>query len=179
MDNHLNQLQLTPKEITKDILAFCKEIDPNTNPLFVSVNPTREVRFNYCLTDVPKYAMQHGGKAIFGWIIWELQGLLLEAEFHTCFEGNNGKLIDITPKSDGNEYIVFLPDSYRVYQGKFMKGFRKKLIDNEVAQMYCKLAEKLDQLREKHFRNDEYDADAVDYEFQEWIAQLDSNKEGP
>lgn len=170
MENNL--YQPTPKKITKDILAFCKEIDPNTNPLFVSVNPTREVRFNYCLTDVPEYARQHGGKAVFGWIIREVPGLFLEAEFHTCFKSDDGDLIDVTPKPDGGRNILFLPDSHRIYQNKFVKGFRKKLVDNEHINILFQVAEKLDQLREKHFRNDEYDAVAVDSEFQEWIASM-------
>ncbi len=170
MENNLNQT--TPKKITKDILAFCKEIDPNSNPLFVSVNPTREVRFNYCLTDVPEYARQHGGKAVFGWIIWEVPGLLLEAEFHTCFKDGDGNLIDVTPKPDGETNILFLPDSHRVYQNKFVKGFRKKLVDNEHVRILFKVAEKLDQIREKHFRNDAYDASAVDSELQKWMASM-------
>jgi len=112
MENSLNQT--TPQKITKEILAFCKDIDPKSNPIFVDVHPAREVRFNYCLTDVPEYAWQHGGEAIFGWIIWEVPGLLLEAEFHTCYKDEDGKLINITPKPDGERQILFLPDSHRV-----------------------------------------------------------------
>jgi hypothetical protein len=45
----------------------------------------------------------------------------------------------------------------------FWKGFRNKLVDNEHVKALFKVAEKLDQLREKPFRNDAYD-DAVDSE---------------
>jgi len=134
------------------------------------------VRFNYCLTDVPGYAWQHGGEAIFGWIIWEVPGLLLEAEFHTCYKDEDGKLIDITPKPDRERQILFLPDSHRVYQSKYVKGFRKKLVDNDDVKLLFMVAEKLDQLREKHFRNDAYDASAVDAELRDWLGSMTVTK---
>jgi len=170
MENGLNQT--TPRKITEDILIFCKEIDPESKPLFVEVHPVRDVRFNYCLTDVPQYAQQHGGKAVFGWIIWEVPGLLFEAEFHTCFRDKDENLTDITPKPDGESRILFLPDSHRVYQNKYVKGFRKTTVDNDHVRLLFKIAEKLDELREKHFKNDAYDASAVDVELQNWLTSL-------
>ncbi len=37
-----------------------------------------------------------------------LFGLLLEAEFHTCLKDDDGNLIDVTPKPDGERNILFL-----------------------------------------------------------------------
>jgi len=38
------------------------------------------------------------------------------------------------------------------------------------------VAEKLDQLREKHFRNDAYDASAVDAELRDWLGSMTVTK---
>jgi hypothetical protein len=68
MDN--NPKATTPQNITPEIVRFCSGIDSSTNPIFVPVEPRHDVRFNYCLTDVPLFVQKNGGKTQFGWLIW-------------------------------------------------------------------------------------------------------------
>ena len=168
--------QTTPIRITRDIIKFCREIDPNSTPTFIQVNPTEEVRFNFCMTDVPAYALKNGGERVFGWTIWEVPGLFLEAEFHTCYKNIEGTIIDITPKPDGETHILFLPDTHRVYEGSLVKNFRKKLSDNAPVDLLFKISEKKDELKAKHFKNDSYDGAIVGFELQNWLSTLTKPK---
>jgi hypothetical protein len=65
-------------------------------------------REGQCHVNVLHRVRMHGGKRLNGWIIWECM-MFAEAEFH-CVWQTSGALIDITPRRDGEEQILFLPD---------------------------------------------------------------------
>jgi hypothetical protein len=162
----------TPKRITNDILSFCSEIDSSTRPVFVPVDHVGGVRHGYCLTDVPLFAEKNGGDVQFGWIIWECPKVALEAEFHACWKKGKNTLVDIVPKPDNEETILFLPDSQRVYEHKPVFGRQKALVDNDYTRRWLMTARKKDEIRSKHFRNDEVDSVAANDEFERWISSL-------
>jgi hypothetical protein len=120
----------TPAKITNEIISFCKKIDPTYNPVFIPVVQTKGVRFNYCMTDVPKFVEDNGGSVQYGWTLWEDPSISLEAEFHATWITPQGKLIDITPKPDGESKILYLKDSRRVYENKLVDNIRKPLLDH-------------------------------------------------
>jgi hypothetical protein len=126
----------TPNEITAEIIVFCREIDPIYKPFFVPVKASEVVRHNFCMTDVPRYAKNYGGKVQLGWIIWEAPSLFLEAEFHATWVSPAGVLIDVTPKPDGERQILYLKDSVRVYENVLVDNIRKPLIDNWVMKLW-------------------------------------------
>ena len=167
----------TPNKISQNILDFCAEIDPTNRPVFVSVRPVKDVRFNYCLTDVPPYSRKWGGNTLFGWIISECRNVLLEAEFHACWLNPENELIDITPKSDNETQILFLPDCQRIYEHKAIANKYKALIDNESTRLWLKCANKKEEIRAKHFKNDEVDSVAASDEFLKWLSLLGPAKQ--
>ncbi|MBN1930287.1 MAG: hypothetical protein JW786_01595 [Desulfobacterales bacterium] len=162
----------TPNQVTFEIVEFCVEIDSSRNPIFVPVAPSQQVRFNYCLTDVPLFVKSHRGKTQFGWIIWECPHLYFEAEFHACWVNPENKLVDITPKPDNEKHILFLPDSKRVYEHKPVPNFRRILFDNDYTRLWLTLQKKKDETILKHFKNDEVDSIAAEKEFNEWIKSI-------
>ncbi|MGX9728002.1 MAG: SEC-C metal-binding domain-containing protein [Candidatus Electronema sp. VV] len=163
----------TPKEITQQINNFCLEIEPAINPIFVPVKPVDSARYNYCLTDVPVYSQKHGGSVQFGWIIWELKNIWIEAEFHACWINNDNIIIDITPKPDCETQILFLPDSKRVYEDKIIANIRKPLIENESIRMLLIIENKKDEIRAKHYSKESgVDSEAETTEYQEWYAKF-------
>jgi hypothetical protein len=166
----------TPSQITTDILNLCSGIDASSQPIFVQVEPSTEARYNYCLTDVPSFVHRNGGKTIFGWIVWECPNIFLEAEFHACWLDQEGKLIDITPKPGRETKILFLPDSQRTYEHKPVDNIRMLLVDNAFTRLWLLLEKKKFELRQKHFKNDEVDADAASAEFNEWVANLEQQR---
>jgi hypothetical protein len=121
----------TPNEVNKDILEFCKEIDSTTKPVFVKFVPIKDYICGDCYGNVGGHIKKNGGKVEYGWIIWEDQKIFLEAEFHAIWINNEGTYIDVTPKVDKEDKILFLPDSKRKFAGELIDNIRKPLIDNE------------------------------------------------
>jgi hypothetical protein len=166
----------TPAIITGDIIRFCSEIDSSSNPIFVLVEPKHGVRSNYCLTDVPLFVKKNGGRTQFGWIVWEERQVLLEAEFHACWVNPENRIIDITPKKDNEKSVLFLPDSQRFYEHKLVPNMRKALIDNEFTRLWLEIGQKIDEIKSKHFKNDEVDVVSANAEIQEWLSSINPGK---
>lgn len=142
----------TPTVISKEIIDFCKEIDPTYFPKYIPVVQSEDVRFNYCMTDVPKYIEKHGGRVQFGWTIWEYPSIFLEAEFHATWINPQGKIIDITPKPDGETTILYLKDSKRVYENKLVDNIRKPLRDHWVMKLWLIHGKLIFQIKKLFFK---------------------------
>jgi hypothetical protein len=68
----------------------------------------------YCLNNCEAEHKRTGNRIVFGWIIWEyIKNGFIEAEFHAVMERGND-LVDITPRVDGEEKVLFVPDPNRV-----------------------------------------------------------------
>ena len=111
--------QTTPISINEKILELCKEIDPTTVPIFIDVIPAKDSLFNECYGNVAECVKKDGGKIEYGWIIWEIPEIYIEAEFHAVWSNHDGEYIDITPKEDGEKKILFLKDNERKFECYF------------------------------------------------------------
>lgn len=65
---------------------------------------------NECFFNVFDQVNLAGGKAVFGWQIWYFPGLFIEAEQHCIWERPDGAWLDVTPKIDGENTILFVED---------------------------------------------------------------------
>lgn len=55
-----------------------------------------------------------GGHAVAGWVIWQAKAAsFVEAEFHSVWCDAEGNLVDVTPRKDGERYVLFVPDFQR------------------------------------------------------------------
>ncbi|MFC7418492.1 hypothetical protein ACFQNF_01185 [Iodobacter arcticus] len=67
---------------------------------------------------------ERSGFTISGWLIWHHESTrTVESHFHTIWVTETGKLVDVTPREDGEETVLFVPDPSRSirltdYQGK-------------------------------------------------------------
>lgn len=172
----MNNNPTTPNRISQAILELCSEIDSSSKPVFVPVHPAPNIRSNFCMTDVQEHASRHGGKVQYGWTIWELPDVYLEAEFHTVWVSPADGLIDITPKLDNESQILFLPDSYRVYKDKLVDNKRKPLVDNQYTRMWLLVEKKKYEIMKKHFVNGEVDGPAAQAEFEKLIESMEIQK---
>ena len=102
---------LTPKTIDSDITDFCEYISNNNKPYFLKINPFQWSKVNCCDLNVKKVIREKGGKIIFGFKIWSIPKMYVEASLHCIWEDSNGNLVDITPNEDGEKTVLFLPDS--------------------------------------------------------------------
>ena len=105
-----------------------KKINTTNSPIvfFLGLTPSQAILLKYrkpssftpepdnCHINVWVQCDKHGGKPQQGWIIGQdLQNDFLEARFHSVWLSPSGKLIDLTPRSDKEKRIMFLPDPER------------------------------------------------------------------
>jgi hypothetical protein len=145
----------TPIHITTKILEFCRSLDPNQTPVYVPVLPALGVRVDHCFYDIQKKIRIDGGHVQYGWTIWEKPEILIEAEFHAVWVSPENRLIDVTPKTDREQQILFLPDANRVWQGEPVDNVRFPLVDNAYTRHIIRYSEARFRLRKKYWRDGE------------------------
>jgi len=100
----------TPAEMTEQIRQFSDSLVPGAVPVWVSFDPSTSGTVDECYENVTEVVRNRGGRSLLGWTIWEWPGVLLEAISHAVWEGDDGELLDPTPKVDGEQSTVFVPD---------------------------------------------------------------------
>lgn len=58
-----------PKKIDKNVLTFCKTINPKSNPEFIPLKPESWCKMNECYDNVAHKIKNCGGKRQLGWRI--------------------------------------------------------------------------------------------------------------
>jgi hypothetical protein len=109
IQSYLLQNLTTPPAIDKQVLQFCKRLSPRENPVFLTVQPANWSRLNYCNKNVEKMVQLHGGVMVYGYKIWYVPRIYIEAERHTVWKNPDGHIVDVTFNPDGEERILFLP----------------------------------------------------------------------
>jgi hypothetical protein len=107
-----------PGEITPEIVAFCRQLDPAREPAWVAVRAADGAVPGPSFARLKRHVADHGGGIRFGWVIWENPGWYLEAEFRAVWASPCGELFDVTPVPGGVARLLFLPDSRRTFQGE-------------------------------------------------------------
>lgn len=100
----------TPAEITDQIRQFSDSLVPGAVPVWVHFDPLNSGAVDECYANVAEVVRTRGGRSLLGWTIWEWPDILLEAISHAVWEGDDGELLDPTPKVDGEQTTVFIPD---------------------------------------------------------------------
>jgi hypothetical protein len=95
--------------LSERVKALCATVSPHVPVLL----PFREVGEGYqprnCHTNVKHRVGKRDGQALGGWIVWENPGWA-ELEAHAVWVNPKGDLVDVTPRPDGEELILFVPD---------------------------------------------------------------------
>lgn len=107
----------TPNKRKDYVRSFCRKVCSGQAPVLVPHKPLAGKPLKECFSIVPEYIEINGGKQVFGWAIFELKKIWLEAEFHVVWETDDGELVDITPREVPIEKIFFLPEPSRKYEG--------------------------------------------------------------
>jgi hypothetical protein len=113
-----------PSRITANVRRLCRKIGGVDEPQFVRVSAPPYGRLDDCFEDVRREIEKHGGSIQHGWVVWEWPGVFIEAEFHAVWRDKDGELLDVTPKRDGKEKILFVSDWKRVFSGKPIDNVR-------------------------------------------------------
>jgi hypothetical protein len=104
----------TPRKISGRIKRFIRTLGTDTTPQFLRFTyVSKKYLPRYCLNNCEAENKSNGHRIVFGWVIWELKKQrFIEAEIHAVIE-RAGELVDITPRVDGEEKILFVPDPNR------------------------------------------------------------------
>jgi len=130
-----------PDRITSPVRRLCNRIAPGTLPLFVKVCPEADANSQDCFINVENKVKKSGGKIQYGWAIWYVPGLLMEAEFHSVWLSPEGNYIDVSPNEFSFSEIMFLPDPHRVYAGRQIDNIRIPLNKNPQVKEFIRLHE--------------------------------------
>lgn len=119
---------VTPAVLSQPLIALCEEIAPGgALPVYVDVRPLQGVPSKECFPIVEEHIRINGGTSVIGWSLWELPTLYIEAEFHAVWRAPNGSLVDIAPKPESTQRILFQADTGREYQGCQVNNVRRPL----------------------------------------------------
>lgn len=117
--------------------SLLNKMNAEFEPINVKVSPEKGMKSLDCTENVAQQVKKHGGKAIYGWRIWQ-SDQLIEAEFHAVWENTKGELMDITPLQLGMKFnhILFLEDDSLVYEGKQIDNIRINITDNKMVDLF-------------------------------------------
>ena len=76
---------ITPKQISKEVIKFCKKNCYKSTPIYVTVSPKEMTEINNCFLNVQKYIENFGGNYLNGWAIWLHPNCMIEAEAHCVY----------------------------------------------------------------------------------------------
>jgi hypothetical protein len=134
------QTSKAPISLPSYVREFCTEIN-STPPQILNYTRDDGSLPSECFENVSNKVAEAGGQAVFGWQIWEWPGVLVEAEFHSVWQSPDGELLDITPKIENEQQIVFVADPRKTYTGERVDNLRKALADNRLVHDFIRLCE--------------------------------------
>jgi hypothetical protein len=108
-----------PEQLIPALEAFVKASSAET-AVFVPVVPSAGAEPGWCYRNVARAVAAGGGTPVHGWTIWT-SDLFATAEFHVVLRKDDGEMIDVTPKRDGERAILFAVDPSRGADFDFMR----------------------------------------------------------
>lgn len=132
-----------PDKVTSPVKRLCNRIVPGERPQYVKVLVESSTEVNDCFCNIESRIKRDGGGIKYGWAIWYLPGVLMEAEFHAVWLSPEGEFIDITPRPIQFKEIMFLPDPKRVYLGRQVDNIRIPLSKDQKVKEFIQLCEKI------------------------------------
>ncbi|MCU7933712.1 MAG: hypothetical protein KZQ99_02390 [Candidatus Thiodiazotropha sp. (ex Dulcina madagascariensis)] len=122
------------------VRSFCNSLVLGVQPQYVPHQPVSNKPRRECFSIVPEHIATYGGKQNFGWAIFEIKRVWLEAEFHVVWEREDGRLIDLTPREAPLSKILFVHDPKRKYEGIQVDSVFKALTKNPSVKRFIELA---------------------------------------
>lgn len=174
-------------KVTAEIERFCRQLNPRGAPVWVDVEPTSSAERQECFFNVREKIDREGGEAALGWTIWEWPSTMLDAEFHSVWRDPQGRLIDVTPKDQGETRILFLEDPDEAYDysqpGKWRDNVRYPLCDEPDVHRLIRLASDFFALQERNsegrlIRLPTLEFEPLAFDFAETVQRLKTRRVG-
>lgn len=130
-----------PEKVTSPIRRLRNRIGATQDPMYLPVEPVPNGEINDCFSVVARHIEKNGGSIQYGWAIWFIPGLLMEAEFHAVWKAPDGHLVDLMLRPLPFTRIMFLADPHRVYHGRQVDNIRVPLSKDPRVREFVFLAE--------------------------------------
>lgn len=95
----------TPLAITPEIIRIAGN---GRMPVWIDVDPRVGSMRAECFENVARAVEAEGGLAVMGWIIWQREGVWVEAEHHAVWRRPDGSLRDVTAHG-GRRIAIAVP----------------------------------------------------------------------
>jgi hypothetical protein len=118
--------------IDQVVEGFARHINANGSLKSVALVNWQYSEPARCNENVSMRVKVDGGKALSGWAIWSDSEKYLIAEAHVIWQDPTGNLIDITPRPDGINCILFLEHGYSWPAIGFMPETRYQILEDSL-----------------------------------------------
>lgn len=131
----------TPNPVDRHIHAFCALIAGDSKPRLLPIHPVSDALPLECFPNVAREVDRNGGRIVYGWSIWELPGIYVEAEHHAVYEDARGNWADITPAQLPHiTQRLFIADESAVFdfqnEGMRRDNIRHALVGDPLVQRF-------------------------------------------
>lgn len=159
-----------PRSIDRTIRGFCEEFCTGMKPLYVPVRVEPDAHLLECYDNVHSVIRRAGGEIVYGWVIWTIPQLLIEAEHHGFWRSPGGNLIDPTPHDPETDRILFLPDTSTPFTGQAIGRRRKALCFHPLVEKYIVYGEERERIQTSVLPGEEFSIDQQVYE-RLWVGE--------
>lgn len=142
---------MTPSSINPHVQALLARIGSPEAPQYLAVEAAPYAIRNECIAAVAEKMRRDGGGRVMGWQIWQGE-IVIEGEMHAVWCAPDATLHDVTPKPDGIDQILFLPDPRLIYEGQQIDNVRLNISGNPVGDDFIRATEGLFRLMNKDER---------------------------
>lgn len=139
----------TPSAINPHVQLLVDKIDGARSPVFLNLQHETYAIKAECYDNVNAKVGFDGGSVQYGWIVWYDPRYLIEGEFHAVWKGDDGKLVDITPKADGEKKVLFIPDDKTAYRKQYIDNIRISLSESPALQEILDANSQLTRMKNK------------------------------
>ena len=146
----------TPSAISRPVRNLVDRLVCNGAAEYLTVSIEPYAQINECFPNVAMKILRDGGRMLCGWQIWEWPHVLVEAEFHAVWLSSEGIMVDITPKPQGENRILFVPDPRRVYEGGVVDNVRHAIRDDLLVHHLIKVSEAITRVMNRGERAEQY-----------------------
>lgn len=109
-ERNIMDAPIVPKRLTGKMVEFCETIGKPGAAVYIPFYPEDGIKIYDCMGAVKQKIMRDGGRACYGWVIWQWANMILEAVAYIMWKGDDGRLIDVTPEKGDYESVLFIPD---------------------------------------------------------------------
>ena len=106
---------ISPKTMNQQVIKLLEKMNSKNQPKIIPVKVDPAGKLDSCYYNVANKISRDGGNIHYGWTIWQTPNLI-EAEHHAVWE-KDGELLDISPRKEQYDTIMFVPDNDNIFNG--------------------------------------------------------------